>query len=136
MRPTLPNTLEANELNTLRRIILLANKLAKKLNGPKRSAAYRIKAEACSSLLVQGRAHANGVRADGIIALNISHTHRIHIRRAHLTVEAQRVLEAQLGSVPTVGPMAERRGAEPLAAMRRPPMKSLSTRLGLVETKQ
>ena len=91
-------------LQALRNVARLSNVLAKQLTGESRSLAYKIKAEAISSLILAGGASMNGMWPDGsIIALDLagSPTARLHIRRAHLTQEARELLDQQTGSVPT-----------------------------------
>jgi len=100
------------DLDTLRRVAALSNCLAKKLSGASRTLAYRIKAEACSSLILHGAASVNGVSAAGIIALDIPGNRllRLHIRRSHLTAPARAALIRQASTAPVVSNLAERCG--------------------------
>lgn len=91
----------------LKNVARLSNVLAKQLTGIHRTLAYRIKAQACSSLIVQGRAAVNGVWPGGIVALDIesgenSPGGRIHIRRAHLSPAAKQIIDRESRSVPAV----------------------------------
>src|SRR5262245_56102896 len=84
--------------DTLRNVAKLSNALAKKLTGGPRTLAYRIKAAACSSLIVQGYATVNGRWPGDIVGLDFiagrdSETARIHIRRSHLSSEAKQILD-------------------------------------------
>src|SRR5581483_2110582 len=98
------------EVSTLRRVVDLSNELAKSLEGPARNLAYRIKAEACSALIVCGVARANGTRGNGIVGLDIEDETpcRVHICRAHLNEAARRILDTQAGLLPAVSPIGER----------------------------
>jgi len=99
---------ESFDGNGVSNVALLSNILAKQLTGQHRTLAYRIKAQACSSLILTGNAYVNGVWPDGIIALNFAGgDHRIHIRRSHLTRKARQIVDCQLESVPTVARMED-----------------------------
>lgn len=91
-------------LEVLRNVATLSNLLAKRLTGETRTLAYRIKAEALSSLIVAGGARMTGIWPSGIIALNLvgNPAARLHIRRSHLTREARKLLDCQAAFVPTV----------------------------------
>jgi len=101
---------------TLSRVATLSNYLAKQLKGQARTLAYRIKAEACSSLILAGSARVNGIWPDGTVALNLGGDRqaRMHIRRSHLTLEAQAMLDQQVCSAPVVARLAEQSGARVL----------------------
>ena len=92
----------------------LANFLAKQLTGPNRTLAYRLKAQICSVLILEGRATANGVCADGIVALTIAGERpcRLHIRVCHLWPEAQVIVNKQASLIPAVAPIAEQLAAK------------------------
>jgi hypothetical protein len=96
-------------LGTLCRVARLSNSLAKQLTGPARTLAYRIKAEACSQLILSGGANVNGVWPTGIVALNLhgNPPSRIHVRRSHLSPEARAAVSHQASSVPAVTRLAE-----------------------------
>ena len=81
-------------LNTLRQVARMSNVLAKRLSGPTRTLAYRIKAEACSSLLLAGGATVNSVCPTGIVGLDLSGDPpcRLHVRRSHLSAQARALL--------------------------------------------
>jgi hypothetical protein len=96
----------ANNLESLRKVAQLSNRLAKMLTGPARALAYRIKAEACSSLILAGVATVNGVWPGGILALDLFGS-RLHVRRSHLTWEARQRLDHMAGRVPTVARLSE-----------------------------
>ncbi len=94
--------------NGVSNVALLSNILAKQLTGQHRTLAYRIKAQACSSLILAGNAYVNGVWPDGIIALNLAcGDHRIHIRRSHLTRKAREIVDRQMETAPTVARMED-----------------------------
>jgi hypothetical protein len=86
----------------------LSNRLAKRLTGPDRTLAYRIKAEVCSSLIVAGNASVNGVWPGGIIALDLlGGPLRLHVRRSHLTREARERLDQMARKAPAVARLSE-----------------------------
>ena len=91
-------------LEALRNVARLSNNLAKQVTGAARTLAYKIKAEAISSLIVAGGASMNGIWPGGIIALDLVGipAARLHIRRSHLTREAREFLDYQAASVPAV----------------------------------
>jgi len=89
-------------------VALLSNILAKQLTGHHRTLAYRIKAQACSSLILTGNAYVNGVWPEGIVALNLSSgDHRLHIRRSHLTAKAREIVDRQMETARTVARMKD-----------------------------
>ena len=96
------------------RVAELANYLAKQLSGPARTLAYRIKAEACSSLILTGGATVNGVWPDGIVALDLASDPpaRLHVRKSHLTPAAREALMPQAASAPVVERLGDRFGQE------------------------
>lgn len=96
-------------LNALLQIAQRANDLAKELTGPSRAAAYRIKAQACSALILEGAARVNGVRPGGILALDLhgNPPSRLHVRCSHLIPAARRVVDEQAATVPVVAPLGE-----------------------------
>ena len=96
-------------IKVLCKVARLSNVLAKKLTGPAQTLAYRIKAEACSSLLLAGRADMNGVWPGDIVALNVlgNPPSRIHIRRSHLTRQAREIVDRAAGSVPAVSRLGD-----------------------------
>jgi hypothetical protein len=106
-------------LRTLCRVAQLSNALAKQLTGPARIMAYRIKAEACSSLILHGGARVNGVRHDGIVALDIlvNPSTRLHIRRSHLNREARQIVGREASVAPGVSSIAQRYGGRGLPAL-------------------
>ena len=108
-------------LRTLCRLAQLSNALAKQLTGPARMMAYQIKAEACSSLILHGGARVNGVRHDGIVALDILviPSTRLHIRRSHLNKEARRIVGREASVAPVVSSIAERCGGRGLPTLAR-----------------
>jgi hypothetical protein len=91
------------------RVAQLSNALAKQLTGSARALAYRIKAEACSLLILSGSASLNGVWPGGIVALDLSGNpaSRLHIRRSHLSRQARRALDGQTASVPAVSRLGD-----------------------------
>ena len=96
----------------LKSIARLSNTLAKQLSGGPRALAYRIKAAACSSLIVQGHAAANGHWPGDIVGLDLfapksSRVERIHIRRSHLSPHAKRLVDRNAESVPVVARLAD-----------------------------
>ena len=101
------------------RVAQLSNALAKQLTGPARIMAYRIKAEACSSLILHGGARVNGVRPDGIVALDIlvNPATRLHIRRSHLNKEARRIVGREACVAPVVSSIAQRYGGRGLPTL-------------------
>lgn len=98
-----------NELDALCRLAQLSNTLAKRLTGQTRTLAYRIKAEACSLLIVAGSANVNGIWPGGIVALDLfgNPPLRLHIRRSHLSRQARKALDTHLGSVPAVSRLGD-----------------------------
>lgn len=97
----------AVSVGTISMVALMSNLLAKQLTGPTRTLAYRIKAQACSSLIISGNAYVNGVRPGGILSLDIGSHFRMHIRRSHLTLAAQEIADRQAAEAPAVSTLAE-----------------------------
>lgn len=91
-------------ITTLWAIATLSNMLAKMLNGTPRSLAYRIKARACTALIIAGVAKVTGTWANGIVSLSFGRdrTDRIHIPRSHLTKEAKAIVDREAASAPTL----------------------------------
>jgi hypothetical protein len=86
-----------------------ANSLAKQLTGPQRSLAYRMKAAACSSLILGGMATVSGMRSNSILCLELlGGRSRLHVPLAHLLPEARTVARHQASCAPVVGPLSER----------------------------
>jgi hypothetical protein len=81
----------SDTLEDLRHIARLSNVLAKQLTGEARTLAYRIKAEACSSLVISGKATLNSVCPGGLLGLDLPGNPplRIHVKRSHLTQQAR-----------------------------------------------
>ena len=100
---------EPENVVALCRVAQLSNFLAKQLKGPTRTLAYRIKAEACSYLIIAGNASLNGIWPGGIVALDLfgDPPARLHIRRSHLRREAREILDQQTASVPAVARLGE-----------------------------
>ncbi len=109
-KPTSHNTRAA--VPALCRVAKLSNYLAKQLSGTPRTLAYRIKAEACSALILNGATRVNGVSPDGILALDIlgDRPIRLHIRRSHLTAPAQTALADEMAAARVVSSLADRCG--------------------------
>jgi hypothetical protein len=88
----------------------MANSLAKELTGRDRALAYRIKAAACSALIVAGAANLNGVRANSILGLDILidiQRSALHIPLTELEPEARALVRVQAKSTRTVAPLIE-----------------------------
>ena len=85
------NRLGEASFRSLCQVAWLSNALAKQLTGTERALAYQIKAEACSSLIIEGGASVNGIWPNGIIALSLlsDPPSRIHIPRSHLRPDAR-----------------------------------------------
>jgi hypothetical protein len=98
-------------LDVLCRMAKQANFLAKQLSGEARLMAYRIKAEACSCLILQGDATVNGLWPNGILALDLGGNppSRIHVLRAHLSREARFVVTRQTVGTAAVVRMSDYR---------------------------
>ena len=97
MNPTTQTQVDGfASLDTLRQVARMSNVLAKSLSGPTRTLAYRIKAEACSLLLLAGGATVNSVCPTGIVGLDLSGDppFRLHVRRSHLNAQARALLES------------------------------------------
>lgn len=90
-------------------IALASDALAKQLGGHYRSAGYRIKARACSALLLEGLACPNSWGLDDIVGLDILSAPpiRIHIRRAHLSREARLLIDQARPQLPRVASLAD-----------------------------
>jgi len=96
------------DIDTLSNLARLSNALAKQLTGAPRTLAYRIKAQACSLLLISGHASVTGFWPDGIVSLDLaSGKTRLHIRRSHLTQNARDIVDRRIGSVRAVVRLGE-----------------------------
>ena len=96
------------DVETLSSLAQLSNILAKQLMGASRTIAYRIKAQACSLLLISGHASVTGIWPDGIVSLDLaSGKTRLHIRRSHLTQSARDIVDRRIGSVRAVVRLGE-----------------------------
>ncbi len=97
-------------LCALSQVAHMANSLAKELTGRDRVLAYRIKAAACSALILGGAANLNGVRANSILGLDIlidSQQSSLHIPLSELEPEARGLVREQAKSTRTVSPLIE-----------------------------
>jgi hypothetical protein len=110
------------------RMARLANLLAKQLDGEARTLAYRIKAEACSSLILEGAARVNGIWPSGIVALDLDGGPRIrlHIPRSHLSRRARRLIDHQAGGAPVVTRLSDQLGQLDLSSNNCPTKDSAS----------
>ncbi len=93
---------------SLCRVATLSNSLAHQLTGRARVLAFKIKAEACSSLILNGGAVVNGVWPTGIVALDLlsDPVARVHVPRAHLSPAARVAVIRQASTAPAVSRMA------------------------------
>jgi len=103
--PSSPKDLESLLILTRR-----SNDLAKKLTGPARLLAYRVKGESLSFLvLLSANVRVSGIRPGGIYAVDLfgDQTFRFHICRSHLTREARQRLDRMAYGAPAVARLSE-----------------------------
>jgi hypothetical protein len=107
-------------LRTLSQVAHMASSLAKQLTGRDRDLAYRIKAAACSALIVGGAARLNGVRANSILGLDIliDLQSSLHVPLSHLDPQAQALARSQAKSTRTVAPLSECLNPEQLQSLK------------------
>jgi len=96
-------------IDTLCRLAKISNHAAKKLNGPGRTWAYRVKCEILSTLIVAGMVRLTGKWPNGILALDIISDSplRLHVPLNELRPEAQTLIASLSAAVPCTAPLHE-----------------------------
>jgi hypothetical protein len=105
-------------IETMAETASLANRLAKRLDGPSRTAVYQVKADACSLLLVNHWALVDGVRPGGVVGLTIlsAARTRVHVPTRSLSAEARAIVRAQSSTAPATAPISDYLAAHRVAA--------------------
>jgi hypothetical protein len=115
-RPDQPFSVD-DALETLTQLAFLANDLAKQLKGtPYRAVAYKMKATALSSLVVNAAATPNGFDLDGTVGLDLVHG-RLHCPVSALTPKARTLVHRKRASAPCVRSFSECLTAEQRQAL-------------------
>jgi hypothetical protein len=95
---------------TLIRAIKGVNFLAKQLCGSHRTFAYKLKAELCSELIIEGVVQVVGLRVNGLLSLYIHSgvcSARVHIPISHLCLAAQTIARQMANQAPAVAPLRD-----------------------------
>jgi len=119
---------ETAAINEIASIALGLNSLAKLLTLPaQKEEAYRLKATACGTAVMLGKAVVDGRRTGGIVGIRILSTPptQLHVRVSHLQPAARAEVRRQAPLVAVKSPVGERFSADQIRVL-----QSLVARMG------